>query len=192
MTSNIVISGVGGQGLITLLQIISQAGVDKGLDVKTSELHGLSQRGGSVSVHIRLGKKVYSPFVAKGTADLILALEQQEVLRILDFSNKKTTILINQHQTPTLADSVSESQIKNNLEKAGRRAVFVPATEICKKELGNPVLSGMFLLSLAVCKKAIPLIAQDIEKAIKEVMPKKFWEINIKAVNLAKQYATRY
>ena len=62
---NIVITGVGGQGLITLLDVISKAAFNKGLDIKTSELHGLSQRGGSVSVYIRFGKKVYSPMIPK-------------------------------------------------------------------------------------------------------------------------------
>ena len=83
---NIVIVGTGGQGLITLLQVLAEAAVFSGLDIKTSELHGLSQRGGSVEVHIRFGKKIYSPLVAQGEADLVIALEMQEsVLRNLVF-----------------------------------------------------------------------------------------------------------
>src|SRR4030042_4394517 len=92
---NIVIKGVGGQGLITLLQIIAEAALSEGYSVRTSELHGLSQRGGSVEVHIRFGKKIYSPIVAQGKADLILGLEMQEGLRGAPFSNKKTKFLIN-------------------------------------------------------------------------------------------------
>ncbi|MBU2635317.1 2-oxoacid:acceptor oxidoreductase family protein, partial [Patescibacteria group bacterium] len=82
-TFNIVISGTGGQGLITLLQIIAEAALVEGLDVKTSELHGLSQRGGAVETHIRFGKKIYSPLVSLGSADLILSLETLESLRAL-------------------------------------------------------------------------------------------------------------
>ena len=68
-----VIVGVGGQGLITLLQVISEAAISEGYDIKTSELHGLSQRGGSVEVHIRFGKKIYTPLVAKGKADAAIS-----------------------------------------------------------------------------------------------------------------------
>ena len=91
---NIVIVGTGGQGLITLLQIIAEAALASGFDVKTSELHGLSQRGGSVEVHIRFGKKIYSPMVPQGKADLIVALEMQESLKASYFANRKTTFLI--------------------------------------------------------------------------------------------------
>ena len=83
---NIVIVGTGGQGLITLLEIISEAALSEGFDVKTSELHGLSQRGGSVEVHITFGKKVLSPLVSQGEANLIIALEIQEALKACYYS----------------------------------------------------------------------------------------------------------
>lgn len=85
-----LIVGTGGQGLITLLQIISEAAKNEGYDVKTSELHGLSQRGGSVEVHIKFGKKVYSPLVRQGGANLVLGLEMQEILNGVYFANPKT------------------------------------------------------------------------------------------------------
>src|SRR4030043_1968187 len=94
---NMVITGVGGQGLLTLLQIISEAAVSEDHDIRTSELHGLSQRGGSVEVHIRFGKKIYSPMVAQGKADLILSLESQESLRGAYFANAKTKFLIDKY-----------------------------------------------------------------------------------------------
>src|SRR4030043_2333488 len=97
---NMVIVGTGGQGLITLLQIISEAVVFEGYDIRTSELHGLSQRGGSVEVHIRFGKKIYSPLIAQGRADLIFGLEMQEALRGIYFASKKTNFLVNKQITP--------------------------------------------------------------------------------------------
>ena len=78
---NIILTGVGGQGIITLLSVIDEAAFVEGYDIKSSELHGLSQRGGSVEAHIRFGKKVYSPMVSNGKADLIIALEALEALR---------------------------------------------------------------------------------------------------------------
>jgi len=90
---NIIITGVGGQGVITLTQIIAEAALIEGKDVKTSELHGLSQKGGSVQTHIRFGKKVYSPLIAEGKADLILSLEIIEGLRKINYANSKTNFL---------------------------------------------------------------------------------------------------
>src|SRR4030042_154263 len=110
---NMVIVGTGGQGLITLLQIISEAALAEGYDIRTSELHGLSQRGGSVEVHIRFGKKIYSPIVAQGKADLILGLEEQEALNGISFSGHKTNFLINQSIIPIpLKKVLSEAEIK--------------------------------------------------------------------------------
>src|SRR4030043_958319 len=114
---NMVIVGTGGQGLITLLQIISEAAVSEDHDLRTSELHGLSQRGGSVEVHIRFGKKIFSPMVAQGKADLILALEEQEVLNGVYFANPKTNFLINQLTIPIpLKKPLSEAEILNQLK----------------------------------------------------------------------------
>lgn len=182
---NIIICGVGGQGLITLLQVIAEAALSRGFDVKTSELHGLSQRGGSVSVHIRFGKEVFSPMISK--ADLILALELQEALNFSDFSDKNTFFLINKYQTPTLAETISEKGVKNNLEKVGARYVFVPSTDIVQKELGKPVLAGVYLLGVALSKGLIPLEEKDIISALEKIMPKQFLDINIKALQLAKK-----
>lgn len=184
---NIIICGVGGQGLITLLQIISEAALLKGFDVKTSELHGLSQRGGSVSVHVRFGREVFSPMVLK--ADLIIALESQEALNFVNFSDENTFFLINKFQTPTLGESISEKAVKNNLEKLGRKYMFVPSTDIVQKELKKPVLAGVHLLGVALFKKLLPLKEEDIILSLEKFMPKQFLDVNIKALQLAKKNA---
>ncbi|MDD5146145.1 MAG: indolepyruvate oxidoreductase subunit beta [Candidatus Pacebacteria bacterium] len=185
-TFNIVISGVGGQGLVTLLKIISQAAFDEGFDVKTSELHGLSQRGGSVEVYIRFGEQVFSPMVPKGQANLIIALEQQEVLNGAQFASKKSIFLINKYQTPTLAVDVGLDEIKQRLADVSKKVFVIPASEICQKKLGNEVVSGIYLLGYAVRKKYLPLPMKSLEEAIKKTMPEKFWELNLKALHLSK------
>ena len=78
---DIVLTGVGGQGIITLQKIISEAAIKQGYDVKASELHGLAQRGGHIECHVRIGKKIYSSLVRQGNADLIIALEPLEGMR---------------------------------------------------------------------------------------------------------------
>ena len=176
---NIVIIGTGGQGQITLLQLLAEAALVEGYDVKTSELHGLSQRGGSVEVHIKLGKKVYSPLVAQGGADLILALEMQESLRGLYFSNKETTFLINKFFIPILGEKLlKESEILKDVKEFTKKVIVVPASDICKKELGSEVVAGVYLLSYASFKKIIPLKPDSVLKAIEKVMPEKYLELN--------------
>ncbi len=183
---NMVITGVGGQGLITLLQVISEAAISEGYDIKTSELHGLSQRGGSVEVHIRFGKIIYSPMVAQGKADLIFGLEMQEALKGIYWANPKTNFLINQLILPTpLAKNLTEKEVSDNLKKISRNVVIVPADKICQEKLGNSVVSGIYLLSLASYKNLISLKPNSILKAIKKIIPEKYLELNLKAFELA-------
>lgn len=158
---NIVIVGIGGQGLITLLKILAEAALIEGFDVKTSELHGLSQRGGSVEVHIRIGKKVYSPLVPIAKADLILGLDNQEALNARYYANPKTSFLINAPEA-------------------------IDASKICEEKLGNKIVAGVYLLSLAAFKNLIPIKPKSILKAIERVVKPKYLDINKKAFDLAK------
>ncbi len=177
----IVISGVGGQGLITLLKIIAKAAAIQGLEVRTSELHGLSQRGGSVETHIIFGKKVNSPLVGYGQADLIISLEMSETLRVMHYAKEDTIFLTNKHFI-FYAGSLTEKKL---IDKLSDFAFLVPASEICFHELKNEVLSTIYLLGFAVFKEFIPLKKENILKAIKETIPKKYLNINLKAFKLA-------
>ena len=177
---NIVIVGTGGQGLITLLQIIAEAALIEGYDLKTSELHGLSQRGGSVEAHIRFGKKIHSPLVAQGKADLIIGLEMQECLKATYFANSKTNFLINKYIVPIpLQKPLPESQILRELRKVSKKIDLVEA---------NGVTAGVYLLSFASFKNLIPLKPDSIFKAIKKVIPKQYLELNEKTFELAKKH----
>ena len=181
-----LIVGTGGQGQITLLQILIQAALFEGCDVKSSELHGLSQRGGSVEAHIRFGKKIYSPMVSQGGADLILALEMQEALKGAYFTNKKTNFLINKYIVPIpLLKPLTERQILSNLKKISKSVQVVPAFQICQEKLGNSVVAGIYLISLAVFQGLIPLKSASLFKAIKKTIPAKYLELNLKAFHLA-------
>ncbi|MDI6602681.1 MAG: indolepyruvate oxidoreductase subunit beta [Patescibacteria group bacterium] len=184
---NLIINGVGGQGLITLLRIISLASQKEGYDIKTSELHGLSQRGGSVEVHIRFGKKIYSPLVPQGKANLVISLELQESLNGLHYSSPKTHFLINQYKTPTFTKDLSEKEILGIVKKISKNLFLIPASEICQKELGSEVVAGIYLLGLAFSKKLLPLKSDSIISAIKKIIPEKYRELNLKAFELARQ-----
>jgi indolepyruvate ferredoxin oxidoreductase beta subunit len=169
------------------LQIISEVAISEGYDIKTSELHGLSQRGGSVEVHIRFGKKIYSPLVGQGKADLILALEEQESLRGIYFANQKTNFLINQFIIPIpQGKPANEAEILNKLKNISKNVFMVPADKICQEKLGNSVVSGIYLISYAAFKGLIPLKPESVENAIKKIIPAQFLELNLKAFDIAR------
>lgn len=183
---NVVIAGVGGQGVITLAKIIAEAAFIEGYDVKTSELHGLSQRGGSVETHIRFGKEIYSPLVAMGGADLVLSLEILEVLRKLNFAGEKTIFLINGYSLPYQGSPSDEEVGRMIEENIKQEKHIVPASKICQEKLQKEVLSGVYLLGYAVYKNLLPLKSESILKAIENLMPPKYLVINKQAFELAK------
>ncbi len=184
---NIIIVGSGGQGQITLLQILAEAGFCEGYDIKTSELRGLSQRGGSVEVHIRLGKEVSSPLVSQGKADFILGLEMQECLKACYFANPETIFLINKYLIPIpFQKAIPEKETLKILKKFTKKINLIPAAEICQKELGTNVVTGIYLISYAAFKKLIPLKPNSILRAIKKIIPEKYLELNLKTFKLAK------
>lgn len=190
---NLLIVGTGGQGLITLLEIIAEAARIEDYDVRTSELHGLSQRGGSVEVHIRFGKKVYTPLVPKGEANMILGLESQEVLKAIPFGNDKTNVLVNELIVNIVGKkNLTVKQVENELKKHFSNLFFVPATKICIDNLAKPVLAGTFLISLASLKEILPLKPQSIEKAIKKTIPAKYQKLNLDAFKLAKKLSDSF
>jgi len=189
---NIIICGVGGQGLITLTKILAEAAMRESYEAKTSELHGLSQRGGSVETHIRFGKKIYSPLVRQGGADLIISIEAQEALKAHHYASKKvkTIFLVNEFLAPILGQkTIPIEEISKNLKKFSKKTILIPATEITKKELGNPVLAGIYLLGLATFKDLIPLKPATVLKAVKEIVPAKYSGLNKKTFELAKKHA---
>jgi indolepyruvate ferredoxin oxidoreductase beta subunit len=181
---NLIIAGVGGQGLITLLQIIDEVALLQDYDIKSSELHGLSQRGGSVLVHIRFGEKVYSPMVMKGEADLIIGLELSEGTRAYEFSGKNTKFLINNNYIAFDKNLSKDEYTKKLEELVGKNLHIISASEICKEKLEKDVLAGIYLLGYAVYKNLIPLKKESVIKAIEQIIPENFREINIKAFTL--------
>jgi len=180
---NIILTGVGGQGIITLLDVIDEAAFIQGYDIRSSELHGLSQRGGSVEAHIRFGKKVYSPMVNNGDIDLIIALEALEGLRESEKAGKQTKILINKYFLPFL-NSFSKEEIIKQLDISKKDFILVSASETCKNKLQNEVVCTLYLLGYAVGKKLIPLSKESVLRAIKNVIPEKYLDLNINAFEL--------
>ncbi|MDD3735356.1 MAG: indolepyruvate oxidoreductase subunit beta [Candidatus Pacebacteria bacterium] len=186
---NIIILGTGGQGQITLLQILAKAAMTAGLDIKTSELHGLSQRGGSVEVHIKFGKEVHSPLIKQGGADLVIAQEIQEALKGCYFSSKeKTNFIINDLLIPIPGEkNIGKEYILQTIKNFSKETILIPAQDICQQKLGTSVTAGVFLIAFASYKKLIPLEPEIIKKALKQVLPQKYLKINLDTLNLVRE-----
>jgi indolepyruvate ferredoxin oxidoreductase, beta subunit len=188
---NVVFAGVGGQGLITLGKILARAAFLENFDVKMSELHGLSQRGGSVAVQVRFGKNIFSPLVPAQEADLILALERNEALRECFLANpERTVFLINNYSifSHSFVDKRLESieEIKKLLKPFSKSLYEMKATDIMENKLGSSVLAGIYLLSFALNHNLIPLEEKSLLKAIKDIVSKNKIDKNIKAFKLTK------
>ncbi|MBD3282152.1 MAG: indolepyruvate oxidoreductase subunit beta [Candidatus Portnoybacteria bacterium] len=185
---NLIISGVGGQGTITLLKVIGRAALLQGLDFKSSELHGLSQRGGSVKTHIRIGENISSPLIIPGETDLIIGLEPQEALRTKSFAGKKTVFLINEKVIPVQGKEVDKSEIEKWIKKIPGEVKLINAFSITQEKLKNSLYSGIFLLGYAVHNKLIPLSIDSVKKALEETIKPDYIEENLKALDLAKGF----
>ncbi|MDI6798767.1 MAG: indolepyruvate oxidoreductase subunit beta [Candidatus Aenigmarchaeota archaeon] len=188
---NIVVTGIGGQGVLTLASIIAEAALRQGYDVKTSELHGLAQRGGTIPCHVRFGEKIYSPIVREGEANLVIGLEPLEALRACYYGSKenKTVFLIDTYRVIPISVSVVGEryppldEMKNILKNFSSEAIFLNASEIVKKETGSIVATNIYLLGYA-SRCLIPIKREFLFEGIREVVPEKYFEMNKKIFEL--------
>lgn len=180
-TKSILLVGVGGQGTILASKILSTGLVEAGYDVKMSEIHGMSQRGGSVSTQVRYGDKVNSPVIGKGQADILVSFETMEALRYLEFLKPEGKVVINDYQIPSAPILMAKADYPEGViemikEKANTSVIN--AAKIAQ-ELGNMRVMNIVLLGALV--KAMELTHIDWEKVIKDTVKKEFVDINLKA-----------
>ncbi|MBQ8589043.1 MAG: indolepyruvate oxidoreductase subunit beta [Firmicutes bacterium] len=182
-TKNILLVGVGGQGTILASKILSMGLLEAGYDVKMSEIHGMSQRGGNVSTQIRFGEKVYSPIIGKGEADIIVAFETMEALRWIEYLKIGGKMVINDHQIPSVPIQMGVAQYPEGIleELASKADVSVFKASQIAEELGNAKATNIVLLGALV--KALDMPHIDWEQAIRDNVKKGFEELNIKAFN---------
>ena len=185
MTKNIMIVGVGGQGTLLASRILGNTVINEGYDVKVSEVHGMSQRGGSVVTYVKYGEKVYSPVIGEGEADLILAFEQLEAARWLSCLKKDGKVVVNTQKidpmSVVIGDSVYPDGVIDAVKNAGATVVELDALPLAV-EAGSPKAVNVVLIG-AMAKNT------DIDKeiwldAVKACVPEKFLELNLKAFEL--------
>jgi len=181
MIKNILLVGVGGQGTILASKILSEGLVCAGYDVKMSEIHGMSQRGGDVSTQIRYGEKVYSPIIGEGSADIIVAFEKMEALRWIKYLKPGGRLVVNDHEIATVPIQLGAEVYPDNILdtlKAVSDAVVIKAGETAQK-LGNAKTMNIVLLGALV--KAMGLEEIDWNALIKSNVKKGTEDMNIKA-----------
>ena len=175
---NILMVGVGGQGIILAGDIMSAAALNAGLDVKKSEIHGMSQRGGSVFCHVRFGEKVYSPVISEGEADILVSLEKMETLRWLRWSNDKTRFIVLSEEIKPAMTDVYPDGIDEELESKCKDLVLLSPKEIVGK-IGDRKYLNVCLLGIV--SKFAGFDAECWKRAIWDLAPKGSREDNWKA-----------
>ncbi len=187
---NILIAGVGGQGVLLTSKIIAEAALLAGLDVKQSEVHGMAQRGGSVLSQVRFGEKVFSPIVAEGEADLLIGFEPLETARYLHYLRDTGTVVYNTRPIGTIGVSIGKedypADIHETIKKNALRVHPLDATNVAV-EVGEKRAVNLVLLGAAL--KLLPLTEAVIEQAIMNAVPKKVLAINRKAFLAGKAQA---
>lgn len=181
-TKSILLVGVGGQGTILASKILSEGLSRSGYDVKMSEIHGMSQRGGSVTTHVRFGSSVASPIVPEGEADVLVAFEKVEAARWLNYLKKGGTLVVNDfeiYSLPVLTGAFSYPEgVTEKLKAEVPSTKAFNAGQIAEK-LGNIKAQNVVLLGALV--KAMGLEDIDWKAIIAEFVPAKLLELNIKA-----------
>jgi indolepyruvate ferredoxin oxidoreductase beta subunit len=187
MTKNIMIVGVGGQGSVLASKLLGHLFLTEGYDVKVSEVHGMSQRGGSVVTYVRFGDKVYSPVIDKGEADVIVSFELLEAARYVSYLKPDGKIVVNTQQIDPMPVITGAAQYPEGLvEKMKDAGVYVDAIDCLKiaQEVGSSKVVNLVLIGRL--SKYFDFPEKVWLDAIEAVVPERFIEMNKKAFSLGR------
>lgn len=186
MRYNVQMVGVGGQGVLLASMVIGEAAMRKGMEVAMSEVHGMAQRGGSVTSTIRMGDDIISPLIPKGGADLLLAFEPIEAYRSLEYANEDTFIVANTHPIIPITVSMGADEypdldnIIDKMRSASSRVIPVNATDIAI-EFGGAIATNSVLIGAVAAVKGFPLSVEELKESLLERVPEKFRQMNERA-----------
>ncbi len=181
-TTNVLLVGVGGQGVLLISSIIAQAAIASGLDVKTNEVHGMAQRGGSVLAQVRYGPKVFSPLVWEGTVDVLISLEKAEALRYAHYLKPGGLAVVSTQVivpvTVSSGKATYPADIDERLKRAFPRLASVDAEGIAHT-LGNSKAANVVVLGAAAGE--LPALSPHWQAALGACVPEKHLELNKRA-----------
>jgi len=185
---SMLLAGVGGQGVLRASDIICQALLEAGFDTKKSEVHGMAQRGGCVTSHVRYGQKVYSPLARKGDVQILLSFEKVETLRYLDFLNPNGIIIMNEEEVypPAVNLGIMEypKDILQQLKGSFKDVIVVNAPVLALKA-GN--LKAVNTVMLGVVSRFLDVSESIWENVLRKSFPEKLIKINVEAFRLGKE-----
>ena len=187
---NIVITGVGGQGILTAANLLGWAALRAGYKVRVGEVHGMSQRFGSVIAYVRFGENVYGAMVPEGKADVILSFEPVEALRYINYLKKGGLVFTNARPIPPvqvsmgLASYPSLEEIKKVVEEDFGGKFMAFDAEKLAMEAGNIITTNVVLIGALTQTPGFPLSAEHVREVIKVSVPKKAVDVNMRAFDL--------
>jgi indolepyruvate ferredoxin oxidoreductase, beta subunit len=198
---NVVLAGVGGQGTLLAADVVALVGLAQGLDVKKSEVHGMAQRGGSVTSHVRWGERVYSPLIAPGEVDLLIAFERLEALRYAGMLRPGGALLVNDYRIAPVSVTLGTDRYPAGDEEAAAfagatvRRFVVPATRMAQ-DLGQARVNNVVMLGALSALLAKPPALRDVPEAtwrdvIAGRVPERYVELNLQAFDAGRKYMER-
>ena len=181
---NIMIVGVGGQGTLLASRILGNIVIEEGYDVKVSEVHGMSQRGGSVVTYVKFGDKVYSPIIDKGEADIILAFEMLEAYRALPYLKKGGKIIVNNQKMNPMPVITGAMEYPKDIKEKLESTVNLECVEALKlaTEAGN--IKTVNVVLIGVLAKSTNIKYEKWIEVLKKIVPSKLIDVNLKAFDL--------
>ncbi len=186
MQTNIMICGVGGQGIVLTSKLIAAAAVERGIPVMSAETIGMAQKGGSVFSFLRLGEGISTPMFPVGTADLLIGFEPAEAVRMFPYLKKGGTAIVNTHPIMPVTAALTGSDYNGEnmteyIRRNAEKAVFLDGDKACA-DIGSPKVLNMVMLGAAVASGLLPFTLEEIEQTMKATVKPQFAELNSKAL----------
>lgn len=181
---NIMIVGVGGQGTLLASRILGKVAIKEGYDVKVSEVHGMSQRGGSVVTYVKYGDKIYSPIIDKGEADIVLAFEMLEAMRALPFLKKGGKMIANTQKMNPMPVITGAMEYPEDIEKKIADKADLLAVDALSLAEEAGTIKAVNVVLIGLLAKSTDTDKQVWIDTIKETVPEKFLDVNLKAFEL--------
>jgi len=179
---NILFCGVGGQGILLASEVTAYSLLAAGMEVRKSEVHGMAQRGGSVTAHLRYGGKVYSPLISPGEADIVVAFEMMEAVRYLPYMHSGSKVIVNTHKIyPPVVATGKMVYPENVLDELTSRDIHVRELNAFDIASGVGEVRAVNIVMVGVLSTYLPVDEQVYVDVMHERIPKRFRDVNIRA-----------